>query len=77
MQRNEQRQIYVKAVQDRLSEKRFIHSLGVEKAAVALARRYGECEERASTAALLHDYAKELPKIRIIDFSKAISNYNR
>lgn len=70
MQRNEQRQIYVKAIQDRLSEKRFIHSLGVEKAAVALACRYGECEEKASTAALLHDYAKELPKSELLILAK-------
>ncbi|MDK6233022.1 bis(5'-nucleosyl)-tetraphosphatase (symmetrical) YqeK [Aerococcus sanguinicola] len=45
--------------QARLSKKRFRHLLGVEEAAVHLADRYGEDKERASIAALLHDYAKE------------------
>ena len=45
--------------QARLSKKRFRHLLGVEEAAVQLADRYGEDKERASIAALLHDYAKE------------------
>lgn len=42
-----------------MSESRFRHVLGVEEAALALARQYGCDEEQASLAALLHDYAKE------------------
>lgn len=45
--------------QARLSKKRFRHLVGVEETAVHLAERYGEDKERASIAALLHDYAKE------------------
>ena len=49
-------------VKDRLSEKRYQHTLNVKKMAVKLARRYGVQEEKAALAALLHDAAKEIPK---------------
>lgn len=42
-----------------MSEKRFKHVLGVEKAALELAEKYGCDKTKASLAALLHDYAKE------------------
>ncbi|MGY3778867.1 bis(5'-nucleosyl)-tetraphosphatase (symmetrical) YqeK [Isobaculum melis] len=48
-------------VQSKMSTKRFKHVLGVEKTAIALAEKYGSSEEAASIAALIHDYAKELP----------------
>ena len=70
MQKSEQRKIYVESIRERLSAQRFAHCLGVEKAALALAQQYGESEERASTAALLHDYAKELPKSHLLDLAK-------
>ncbi|WP_099221156.1 bis(5'-nucleosyl)-tetraphosphatase (symmetrical) YqeK [Listeria costaricensis] len=41
-----------------MPEKRYIHTLGVEKQAIRLAEHYGENVEKASLAALLHDYAK-------------------
>lgn len=44
----------------RLSKKRFDHSVGVEGAAVELARRYGADEKKAALAGLLHDVTKEL-----------------
>lgn len=43
-----------------MSEKRFRHVLGVETAALELARQYGCDEQKVSLAALLHDYAKEV-----------------
>ena len=46
-------------VQAQMSAKRFKHVLGVEKTAIALAKRYGASIEQASIAALTHDYAKE------------------
>ncbi|MDH6365231.1 putative HD superfamily hydrolase involved in NAD metabolism [Enterococcus sp. PF1-24] len=46
-------------IQQAMSEKRFKHVLGVEKAAVQLAEKYGASVEKASIAALTHDYAKE------------------
>lgn len=45
---------------ERLSKKRFTHTLGVVEAARALARIYGVNEEDAHIAALLHDCGKEL-----------------
>ncbi|OJG81181.1 HD domain-containing protein [Enterococcus ratti] len=48
-------------VQMRMSERRFKHVLGVEETAIALAAKYGASIEKASIAALTHDYAKERP----------------
>ena len=53
------REALMQAVQMRMSERRFTHVLGVEETAVALAERFGESPEKASIAALTHDYAKE------------------
>ena len=44
-------------VRGRLSDKRYEHTLNVKKMAVKLAKIYGEDEERAALAALLHDSA--------------------
>lgn len=55
------REAIMQQVQMRMSEQRFIHVLGVEKAAMALAEKYGASLEKASIAALTHDYAKERP----------------
>ncbi|MBO0471693.1 bis(5'-nucleosyl)-tetraphosphatase (symmetrical) YqeK [Enterococcus sp. DIV0242_7C1] len=55
------REELMQKVQMRMSERRFLHVLGVEETAVALAAKYGASEERASIAALTHDYAKERP----------------
>lgn len=41
-----------------LPEKRLTHCLGVERAAMELAQRFGVDVEKASLAGLLHDYAK-------------------
>ena len=49
-------------VRGRLSDKRYAHTLNVKKMAVKLAKIYGEDEERAALAALLHDSAKEISK---------------
>ncbi|MDT2597504.1 bis(5'-nucleosyl)-tetraphosphatase (symmetrical) YqeK [Enterococcus dongliensis] len=53
------REALMQAVQMRMSERRFTHVLGVEETAVALAKRFGGSIEKASIAALVHDYAKE------------------
>lgn len=55
------REMLMEKVQMRMSEKRFIHVLGVEEMAVGLAARNGVDVDRASIAALTHDYAKERP----------------
>lgn len=53
------REDLIQRVQMQISEKRFRHVLGVEKAAIALAKKYGVSATKASIAALTHDYAKE------------------
>lgn len=53
------REALMHAVQMRMSERRFKHVLGVEETAIALAEQFGESPEKASIAALTHDYAKE------------------
>lgn len=55
------REVLMQAIQMRMSEKRFKHVLGVEETAIALAKRYGASADKASIAALAHDYAKERP----------------
>ncbi|MBO0431624.1 bis(5'-nucleosyl)-tetraphosphatase (symmetrical) YqeK [Enterococcus sp. DIV0660C] len=55
------RETLMQKVQMRMSERRFQHVLGVEKMAIALAEKYGCSPEKASIAALTHDYAKERP----------------
>lgn len=49
-------------LKDRLSKKRYTHSLNVADAAVQLAAKYGENKDRAYFAGLAHDIAKELPR---------------
>lgn len=46
-------------LQSVMSAKRFTHVLGVERAAIELARLNGYDEVKAGVAGLLHDYAKE------------------
>ena len=53
-----QREAYIKLLEARLSPKRVRHSLGVEKEALRLARRFGVDEKKAQVAALLHDVSK-------------------
>lgn len=55
----ETRTLLMQRVQMQMSERRFEHVLGVEQAAVALAKTYGCSVDKASIAALVHDYAKE------------------
>lgn len=47
-------------VKNRVTEKRYIHTLGVEEKAVELAKKYGVDEEKARIAAILHDIAKSV-----------------
>ncbi|UJF16694.1 bis(5'-nucleosyl)-tetraphosphatase (symmetrical) YqeK [Jeotgalibaca sp. MA1X17-3] len=49
-------------VKSKMKIQRFEHILRVEKSALELAQRYKGNLEACSLAAILHDYAKELPK---------------
>lgn len=57
----------------RLSEERYKHSVGTMKSAGELAQRYGEDEEEAKLAGLIHDMAKELYRE---EMDKCIEKYN-
>ncbi len=48
------------AVKDRVSEKRYAHTLGCEKLAAQMAEKYGAPEYLARAAAILHDCTKGL-----------------
>ena len=62
-------------VRSRLSDKRYEHTLNVKKMAVKLAKIYGEDEERAALAALLHDSAKEISKDEMRAIMQAYPEY--
>lgn len=57
----------------RLSEQRYNHSIGTMKVAVELAKIYGEDEEEARLAGLIHDVAKELYREEMDEY---IEKYN-
>ncbi len=48
-------------LRERLSKKRYTHSLNVADECLALARVYGEDEEKCYFAGLMHDVCKEIP----------------
>lgn len=62
----------VKKLKGKLTEKRFIHSIGVEYTAASLAFVYGEDVQRARIAGLLHDCAKCIPKDEKLKKSKKL-----
>ena len=62
-------------VRGRLSDKRYEHTLNVKKMAVKLAKIYGEDEERAALAALLHDSAKEISKDEMRELMRRYPQY--
>ena len=48
-------------LKERLSKKRYVHSVNVSAECVKLANLYGEDSEKAEFAGLLHDICKEFP----------------
>lgn len=58
MNRNES---FKNVLKERLTERRYIHSLNVADSARELARIYGADEEKAYTAGLIHDSCKDTP----------------
>ncbi len=55
----EQYKEYVELIEQRLSPKRFLHSMNVAKECVKLAEKYGGDKEKAYLAGVLHDIMKE------------------
>lgn len=58
MNRNEALQL----VKAQITDKRYVHTLGVAESAVELAERFGADIKKAELAAIFHDYAKFRPK---------------
>lgn len=54
-------------LENTLSTKRFVHSLNVMDTAKELASKYGEDEEKAAIAGLLHDCAREIKGDKIFE----------
>ena len=48
----------LRAMKDRMPEKRYIHTIGVTDTAMALAKRFGQDEQKAEIAGILHDSCK-------------------
>lgn len=48
----------LRLVKEQLTERRYVHTIGVMEAALELAERYGVDKEKAELAAIFHDYAK-------------------
>lgn len=61
------REALLEKMAELLPEKRLTHCLGVERAAMELAQRFGVDVEKASLAGLLHDYAKKLSDQEFLD----------
>lgn len=53
-----ERDDYLAFAKERLTEKRYIHTIGVMETAIRLAKLYNVDEKKAETAAILHDIAK-------------------
>ena len=58
---------YKEIIKERLSEKRYHHSVCVAKEAVRLAKKYGADEEKAEIAGILHDVTKETPPVEQLE----------
>lgn len=57
-----------KDLKESLSEKRFVHSLGVMERAEELAKRYSVDVEKAKLAGLTHDIAKEMSEEESLEY---------
>ncbi len=71
----EQTEIYKKILEQRLTEKRYYHSLCVAESAVYLANKYGANPNKAYFAGLLHDITKqedEKTQLKILSSSAII-----
>jgi len=60
----------IRELRQRLDADRFAHSLRAEKIAVALARHYKVSANKASLAALLHDYARQYNSAQLLQQAK-------
>ena len=69
---------YVQTIRELLHKKRFDHSLNVAQRAVELAKRYGEDEQKAYIAGILHDICKNMqPEEQLQWMKKSAINFGR
>jgi predicted HD superfamily hydrolase involved in NAD metabolism len=68
---DKQEDFYRQWLNDHLDPVRYAHSLGTQRAAAALARRFGEDPGRASLAGLLHDCGKSLDDASLVRAARA------
>ena len=66
------REELIKKVKESVKESRFKHILGVEKSAIELAKQNDYSIEKASIAALVHDYAKERTAEELLNWNNFI-----
>ena len=57
-----EREVALKLVAEQITERRYVHTLGVMQTAIQLANRFGDDPKKAELAAIFHDYAKFRPK---------------
>jgi predicted HD superfamily hydrolase involved in NAD metabolism len=57
-----EREVALKLVAEQITERRYVHTLGVMQTAIQLASRFGDDPKKAELAAIFHDYAKFRPK---------------
>lgn len=60
--------ILIKDIREHLSDFRYTHSLCVAESCVKLAEKYGEDQEKAYLAGIMHDVLKELPEDEMFAF---------
>lgn len=56
-------------LQKRLTKKRYLHSLGVQKTAIELAKVYNVSQKKASIAGLAHDCAKDFDDDMLLNYA--------
>lgn len=61
---------YKELLKQRLTAKRYIHTIGVAQTASKLAAMYKGNVEQAYLAGLLHDYAKDLPTTELLSIAQ-------
>ena len=64
-----------KDLKETLSERRYIHSIGVMEMCAKLAQIYGVDVQKAQIAGLLHDIAKEMPKEEMFKYVEEKISY--
>ena len=60
------KQIYINILKEKLSSKRFNHSVAVMETALSMAANYALEQKKVWLAALLHDYAKDLSDAELL-----------